>query len=113
MAKINSSSFGSITIDGKTYNHDVYIFPSGKVEQREYGHTFTKEQVEHILKESPEVVVIGKGTSGCASLSPEAREILKGKEIEIFEINTGLDLRDKFNQLSQTKRVAAIIHVTC
>jgi len=46
MAKIDSSAYGWIKIDGVTYNHDVYILPSGKVEEREYGHTFTKEQVE-------------------------------------------------------------------
>jgi len=129
MAKINSSSFGSITIDGKTYNHDVYILASGKVEEREHGHTFSKEQVEHILKDynppsassrlpegkrapNPDVVVIGKGTSGMANLSEDGRTLLEEKEIEIIEDNTP-DIKDKFNELSETKKVAAIIHVTC
>lgn len=112
MAKINSSTYGSITIDNVTYNHDVYIFASGKVEQREYGHTFTKEQVEHVLKENPEAVVIGKGTSGMASLSNDARSLLQEKKIEIIEADTPA-IKDKFNQLSEAKRVAAIVHVTC
>jgi len=112
MAKINSSAYGSITIDGLTYNHDVYISPSGKVEQREYGHIFTKDQVERALKENPEVVVIGKGTSGMAGLSEEGRTLLEEEGIEIVEANTP-DVRDKFNQLSETKRVVAVIHVTC
>ncbi|MEX2721505.1 MAG: hypothetical protein Q6362_008880, partial [Candidatus Wukongarchaeota archaeon] len=63
MTEINSSSYGFITVDGKTYRHDVYVLPSGKVEEREYGHTFTKEQVEYVLKECPDTVIIGKGTS--------------------------------------------------
>jgi len=50
MAKINSSNYGSITVDNETYNHDIFILPSGKVEEREYGHTFTKDQIEHLLK---------------------------------------------------------------
>ncbi len=112
MAKIDSSTFGSITIDGKRYEYDVYIFPSGKVEEREHGHTFTEEEVEHILKENPEVVIIGKGTSGMAGLSSEARALLEDKGIEIIEANTP-DIKDKFNQLSETKKVAAIIHITC
>lgn len=112
MVNIDSSAYGSITINGVTYDHDVYIFPSGKVEEREYGHTFTKEQVEHVLKENPKVVVIGKGTSGMASLSDEARALLENKGIEIVEDNTP-DIRDKFNKLAKTKKVAAIIHVTC
>jgi hypothetical protein len=50
MVKINSSRYGSITIEGMKYNHDVYILPSGQVEERKYGHTFTRDQVEHMLK---------------------------------------------------------------
>ncbi len=112
MTKINSSAYGSITVDGKTYSHDVYILPSGKVEQREYGHTFTKEQVEYVLKEKPEVLVIGKGTSGMAALSDDARSLLKRERVEIIEGNTA-DITDRFNEFAKTKIAAAIIHVTC
>lgn len=112
MAKINSSTFGSITVDNETYRHDVYILPCGKVEEREYGHTFTKDQVEHILKEDPDIVITGKGTSGLASLSSDARAILEEKGIEIIEAITP-DIKDNFNKLNETKRVAAIVHVTC
>lgn len=112
MAKINSFTFGSITIDGVAYNHDIYILPSGKVEERSYGHTFTKEQVEHVLKENPEVIVTGKGTSGCANLSADAKVLLEKKGIEVIEANTP-DIKDKFNELNQMKKAAAIIHVTC
>lgn len=112
MVEIDSSSFGSITIDGKTYRHDVYVLPSGSVEEREYGHTFTRDQVEHVLKEKPEVVVIGKGTSGLASLSSDARAVLEDKGIEIIENDTPA-IVSRFNELAKTKKVAAIIHVTC
>ena len=112
MTKINSSTFGSITIDGVTYNHDIYILPSGKVEERKYGHTFTKDQVENVLRENPDIVVAGKGTSGLASLSSDARALLEDKGIEIIEANTPA-IVDKFNKLNETKRVAAIVHVTC
>ena len=112
MTKINSSSFGSITVNDVTYRHDIYILPSGKVEQRNYGHTFTKDQVEYVLKENPDVVVTGKGTSGCASLSSDARALLQKRAIEIIEANTP-DVVGKFNKLNETKRVAAIVHVTC
>ncbi|MCK4588805.1 MAG: hypothetical protein KAT77_00045 [Nanoarchaeota archaeon] len=112
MVKIDSSKYGSITLDRKVYEHDVYILPSGQVEEREYGHTFTKEQVEHLLKEKPEIIVIGKGTSGMASLSDEGRKLLKKEGVKIIEDWTP-KIRDKFNELVKTKKVAAIIHVTC
>jgi hypothetical protein len=112
MAKINSSSYGFITIDDKTYYHDVYVLPSGKVVEREYGHSFTKDQVEYVLKENPDTVVIGKGTSGLASLSGDARDLLEKRKVKIIEAYTPA-IMDKFNKLTKTKKVAAIIHVTC
>jgi hypothetical protein len=112
MAKINSSSYGSITINNKTYHHDIYVLPSGKVVEREYGHTFTKDQVEYVLKENPEVVFIGKGTSGLANLNSDARALLEKRGIEIVEAYTPA-IRDKFNELAKAKKVAAIIHITC
>jgi hypothetical protein len=45
-------------------------------------------------------------------LSSDARALLQGKGIEIIEACTP-DIRDKFNELNETKKVAAIIHVTC
>lgn len=68
--------------------------------------------MEHVLKENPEVVVIGKGTSGMASLSDDSTALLEERGIEIIEADTP-EIRDKFNEISKTKRVAAIIHVTC
>jgi hypothetical protein len=112
MAKINSFTYGSITIDNVEYGHDVYILPSGKVEERPYGHTFTKDQINHISKEKPDVVFVGKGTSGLASLSDDARSLLEKEGIETIEDDTP-NIKDKFNDLSKTKKVAAIIHITC
>lgn len=112
MAKINSSSYGFVTVDDKTFHHDVYVLPSGKVVEREYGHTFTRDQVEYVLRENPDSVVIGKDTSGLASLSGDARALLEKKGIEIVEADTPA-IVDKFNELAKTRKVAAIIHVTC
>ena len=112
MAKINSYSFGSITVDCVTYRHDIYILPSGKVEERPYSHTFTKEQVEHVLKEKPDVIITGKGDSGLASLSSDARDLLRKRGVEVIEDYTQ-NMVDEFNELNEIKRVAAIIHVTC
>jgi len=58
--KINSSSYGFITINDKTYHRDVYVLPSGKVVEREYGHTFTEDQAERVLKETPTQLLSGR-----------------------------------------------------
>jgi len=112
MTKIDSSEYGWIKIDGITYKHDVYILPSGKVEKRDYGHTFTKVQIERLLKENPEAIVVGTGTAGMAKLGEGARALLEKKELKIYEDWTP-KIIDKFNMLVKEKKIAAIIHVTC
>jgi len=112
MVRIDSSEYGYIIIDGKKYPHDVYILPSGKVEEREHSHTFSKEQVEHVLKEKPDVVIIGKGTSGMASLSDDAKELLEKSKVEVIKDWTP-KIRERFNESAKKKRVTAIIHTTC
>jgi len=56
---IDSTEFGGITIDGKTYEHDVIIRLSGKVEKRkkklskeQYGtsHIISKEEAKFIYE---------------------------------------------------------------
>lgn len=67
------------------YDHDIYMLPSGQIEEGKYGHTFTRDQVEHVLRGNPEAVFIGEGTSGMASLSPDARALLEKKGVRIIE----------------------------
>jgi len=39
--RIDHTAFGQITIDGKTYEHDVIIWLSGKVAQRRQGSSWS------------------------------------------------------------------------
>jgi len=65
-----------------------------------------------VLKENPGVVIIGKGDSGMASLSRDARDLLQRNGIKIIEDYTQ-NIVDEFDSLNETRRVAAIIHATC
>ncbi len=112
MAEITSSGYGYIEINNKRNEHDVYILVSGSVEKRDYGHDIKKEEVERILEGRPEVIFIGKGTSGMARLAGEAKKLLKEKNVEVVKGKTQ-DIREEFNEISNSRRTAAIIHVTC
>ena len=78
---IDGTEFGSITIAGERYEHDVIIRLSGKVKKRKkklskekYGtsHTISLEEAEHIFENGADVLIIGTGQSGCVELSEEA-----------------------------------------
>jgi len=76
--QIDRSQFGSITIDGKTYEHDVVIRLSGKVEKRQkklskeqYGtsHIISKAEAKSVFEEGCDLLIIGAGQEGmCARL---------------------------------------------
>jgi hypothetical protein len=79
--EINGTSFGSITIDGESYDHDVIIRLDGKVKKRKkklsksvYGtsHKVSLEEAEHIFENGAKLLIVGTGQSGCVELSDEA-----------------------------------------
>jgi hypothetical protein len=64
---IEDTKFGSITIDGKTYDHDVIIRLSGKVEKRrkklskeKYGtsHLVSKEEAKFDYEEGCDLLIV-------------------------------------------------------
>src|SRR3974377_2030894 len=79
--KIDGTTFGTTTIDGETYDHDVVIRPSGEIVKRKkklskklYGtsHVLSKDEAKFLLEEGCEQIIIGSGQMGNVHLSPEA-----------------------------------------
>jgi hypothetical protein len=119
MAKINSFNFGFIVVDRKQYVYDVIILPDGTVKEREAtkarlgSHDIMWNDVAAIVNEQPEVMVIGTGVSGLARLSAKTEENLRQANVNLLVLPS-FQAVDKFNQLvSEGKRVAALIHITC
>ena len=81
--QIDKTEFGSITIDGKAYDHDVIIHLSGEVEKRrkklskeKYGtsHIVSRAEAKYVFEDGCDVLIVGAGQNGDASLSQEASE---------------------------------------
>jgi len=73
MIKIDGARFGSITIDGETYSHDVLIRLDGTVKKRKkklskavYGtsHRISLEEAQHVYQEGAERLIVGTGHTG-------------------------------------------------
>jgi hypothetical protein len=78
--EIEKTTFGTITIDGKTYEHDVVIRLSGEVVKRKkklskkyYGtsHTLSKDEAKFVFEKGCEQLIVGSGQIGNVRLSPE------------------------------------------
>ena len=78
---IDGTAFGSITIDGVDFGHDVLIRLDGQVKKRKkklskaiYGtsHTISLDEARHVYEEGAERLIIGTGQYGLVGLSDEA-----------------------------------------
>jgi hypothetical protein len=79
--EIERTTFGTITIDGKTYEHDVIIRLSGEVARRKkrlskkyYGtsHVLSKDEAKFVFENGCQQLILGSGQMGSVHLSPEA-----------------------------------------
>jgi len=117
--RIDRSEFGSITINGKTYDHDVTIGLSGEVGKRkkklskqEYGtsHIVSKDEAKSVFAKGCDQIIIGSGQEGNVRLSPEAEDYFAKKGCEVLLQPTQQAIRS-FNQSAKHK--IALMHVTC
>jgi len=110
---IDSTQFGNVVIDGEKYSQ-VLIIGDSVVErddvklQEIYGtsHKIGEWEVQELLKEDPEIIVIGTGQNGAMKID------LKLEGVEIISDITPKAI-EIFNKKSKNKKVNALIHTTC
>ncbi len=115
------TDFGWIEIDGKRYEHDVVVYPDGKVEKRrkeiskmKHGtsHMLDMEEIVWYLGHGEKAVVIGSGQYGLLDLTEEARKLLEDRKVEIYVLPTPEAIK-KYEELRGKKPTLGIFHVTC
>ena len=97
---IESYGFGKIVIDGKTYSKDVIIFPDRVIDNwwRKEGHRLDKEDIEEVIREKPEVLVVGTGYYNQMSVPKETKEYVESHGIELKIVETA-EAQKMFNEL--------------
>ena len=82
--EIERTTFGTITIDGKTYEHDVIIRLSGEVAMRKkklskkhYGtsHVLSKDEAKFVFENGCEQLILGSGQLGGGERSRSSRQL--------------------------------------
>ncbi len=113
VVRVDGTSFGSITVDGKRYSHDVWIFADGSIRRRERDHEFTLDELDLLLDGRPELVIVGTGQSGCVRIDEDAAREAGRRGIKIINDVTPEALK-RYNEAVKTKRkVVGVFHVTC
>ena len=117
--KINKTSFGSITIDSETIEHDVLIRLSGKVKKRKKklskdvtgtSHELSRQEAEYIYEEGSETLIVGTGQYGAMKLTKEALEYFQEKGCRVIQEKTPSAIKS-FNKAADPK--IGVFHVTC
>jgi hypothetical protein len=115
--RFTSYSFGSIQVDGVTYDHDL-ILDRGKVRKRKkaasrkfrgaYGHTpvSVAEDVPWRCRR----LVIGTGADGALPVMQEVRDEARRREIDLVVLPTA-EAADALSEAAADTN--AILHLTC
>ncbi len=114
---IDPFSFGSIRIDGVTYEHDVVI-ARGRVRKRKkkaskpfrgaFGHT--PVSVEENIPWNCRRLVVGTGADGALPVMDEVKLEAARREVDLLTVPTGEAIRAL---QAEPKDTNAILHVTC
>jgi hypothetical protein len=117
--EIEGTTFGTITIDGKTYEHDVIIRLSGEVVKRKkklskkyYGtsHVLSKDEAKFVFEKGCEQLILGTGQMGNVHLSPEAEAYFAKMRCKVL-LQPTPEAIQVFNS-SNAKKIG-LFHVTC
>jgi hypothetical protein len=115
--RIEGFTFGSITIDGETYQHDVVI-DHGRVRKRRKGPSKAlRDAFGHTPLSGDEDIpwdcrrlIVGTGAAGSLPVMDQVRREAARREVELLTIPT----REAIEALEADQRhTNAILHVTC
>ena len=117
--RIDSTSFGSVTIEGRTFDHDVLIRHDGTIKKRKkklssavYGtsHVISVDEARHIYQDGMERLIVGAGQYGMVELSDEAAAYFEGMQCQVDV----LPMEEALHVWNQAEgAVIGLFHVTC
>lgn len=116
---INSVSFGRIVVDGEEYKDVILLQDRAVIRDlnrlhREYGtgHLIANFELEMMLREKPDVIIIGDGMYGALKVGEEAKKMVEEAGVELI-IERTPKAAERYNEMSKSKRVCALLHSTC
>lgn len=119
---IEDYQFGSITIDGQNYRHDVVVFWTDEVFDwwRKESHLVDVEDIIDIMEQNPETVVIGTGQAGMVKVTESAKKFIEARGIRLLIDPTEQAVRtfnvrkeESFEEEGRQEKVIGLFHLTC
>ena len=113
MARLESYSFGRVTVDGSEQSRDLIVLPDRVVTNwwRLDGHSLVMEDLEDVLDSLPERLILGVGAYGRLHPNPDVIAELERRGIAVECLRTDEAVR-RYGELDE-RRTAAALHLTC
>ncbi len=112
--KLSNYSFGSIQVGDEKYTSDFIVHGEWLEDWwRQSGHQVVPEDLEKIIRRSPDRIVFGSGANGRMRLTGAAKKVLDKNGIK-YEIHQTDEAVKKYNSyLKNNEDVAGGLHLTC
>ncbi|WP_094227124.1 Mth938-like domain-containing protein [Methanolobus psychrotolerans] len=116
---IEATEFGSITVEGKTFEKDIIIRLDGDVKKRKkklsrevYGtsHKISVEEAKYVYEKGAERIIIGSGQEGMVKISKKADAYLRKKGCDVELMPTSEAIK-KWNEAEG--KAIGLFHLTC
>ena len=117
--KIDEAWFGSITVEGKRFEHDIIIRLSGRVRKRKKrlsksvhgtSHKISLAEIEDLYRSKADRIIIGTGQQDRVQLSKDAAEFLSKRKCKVDLMPTPKAVK-RWNEAKG--KVLGLFHVTC
>jgi hypothetical protein len=117
--RIDEGWFGSVTIEGTRYEHDILIRLSGKVRKRKKAlskavtgsaHIVSLAEIEELYRPKAERLIVGTGYEDRVRLSPEALSFLAEHSVQV-DLWPTPEAIGEWNSVEG--QVLGLFHVTC
>lgn len=113
--EIGGTGFGWIEAGSVRFNHDIVVFPDGRVANRYSlvegsNHLFGPDEARVVLDGTTADIVLGTGQFGAVRVMPGTAALLDGLEVRLHVARTPEAVRI-YNRLAGPR--CAVFHVTC
>jgi hypothetical protein len=119
--KIKGTSFGSITVGKKSYQHDIVIELDGAVRKRKkklskrlFGtsHKISLDEIKDVYQKGARQLIVGTGQYGQVCLSEEAATYLADRGCDAVLLPTP-EATNKWNETQGRGETIGLFHITC
>lgn len=117
--EISHTSFGSITVGGQTFEHDIVIGLDAQVRKRNkklskkvFGtsHTLSLAEAQDVYQPGAARLVFGSGQAGLANLSDEAAAFFQAQGCQVV-LQPTPQASETWNESAE--KTIGLFHITC